>query len=262
MDEMDNNYVFEEIIENESFIKNLKRMFITKQMEIHNIHEVIIKFDKETSSFNFNIIKDKKGYGYEYKIRRRKKKIYTKNKEKIENYNNTESSSRNINQVPSIINSNTRYTSSPTLPKINNESSSLKFVVNEHKKYQDVNKSFEKTNNDGAGRSDLITNTINNNCKYLIDIKNKEYSKHNKKELHEVDKMDRKKIHNSVIKYNCKKNDIIYRKLYKHITIFIRKNIVNKNIQMILRDITNIFKKYRFNIIPCFLNHQIFNNKN
>jgi hypothetical protein len=46
-------------INEQNFIKNIKRMFITKKMEDLNIEEVNIKFDNSTKSFKINIKKDK-----------------------------------------------------------------------------------------------------------------------------------------------------------------------------------------------------------
>lgn len=223
MDEMDNNNIFEEIIENESFIKNLKRMFITKQMEIHNINEVIIKFDKEIPSFNFYIIKDEKKYEYKYKIKRRKKKTNGDKKDIKQNIGKIENHKKN-----EIMNIQMQDSSEK-------ENTSIR---------QDC-----KNNGDEEHHSFLyISNTTNNDCKDLIDIiKSKENVKYNKKELYEMDKMDiKKKIHNSRIKYNDNKNDILCKKLYRHIVIFTKKFNRNKSnlCQMLLKDIGNIFKHY------------------
>lgn len=50
-------------------------MFITKQMELHNIKCVVIEYNDDTKSFNFNLIKDNDNrYQYKYNIKRRKKK--------------------------------------------------------------------------------------------------------------------------------------------------------------------------------------------
>lgn len=89
---MDN---FENYINNDSFLKNIKRMFITKQMELYNIKQFTINFDNETKTFNFKIIKDDKNdYEHQYKIKRRKERVKenknTRKKLKIkeDDYNN------------------------------------------------------------------------------------------------------------------------------------------------------------------------------
>lgn len=70
MCEMDN---FQTILESDSFIKNIKRMFIVKQMELYNVSEIKIKFDNNITTFKFEIIKDENNkYYHEYSIKRRK----------------------------------------------------------------------------------------------------------------------------------------------------------------------------------------------
>lgn len=230
MDEMDNNNIFEEIIENESFIKNLKRMFITKQMEIHNINEVIIKFDKENSSFNFNMIKDEKKYEYKYEIKRRKKK-------KKANYDK-----KNIKQNIKIENHKTDETMD----------TQMQYSIRQNFKNN-------KNNSDEEYHTCLYTtNTNNNDCKYFINIiKSKRDVGHNKKDLSEMDKMYiRENIYNSRIKYNDNKNDILCKKLYRYIIIFMKRYNRNKSnvYQMVLKDIGNIFKTYGTKKQHCFLN--------
>lgn len=56
---MEDINVFEDLINEYTFIKNIKRMFLTKKMEELNIEEVNIKFDTNTKSFKINIQKDK-----------------------------------------------------------------------------------------------------------------------------------------------------------------------------------------------------------
>lgn len=72
MCEMDN---FEKIINEDSFLKNIKRMFIMKQIEYLHIKEVVINFDNSTKSLKIIINKDDKNiYQKEYKIKRKNKK--------------------------------------------------------------------------------------------------------------------------------------------------------------------------------------------
>lgn len=92
---MDN---FQVIIENDHFIKDLKRMFITKQMEVHNIKQVFIEYNDDSKSFHFNIIKDDHHkYNYNYKIKRRKVKQKENNKVKKRKLNNENTRELNKN---------------------------------------------------------------------------------------------------------------------------------------------------------------------
>lgn len=66
---------FEDIINEESFSKNIKRMFLIKKMEELNIKQAVINFDAITKSFKIHIRKDDQNiYEQEYKIKRRNRK--------------------------------------------------------------------------------------------------------------------------------------------------------------------------------------------
>lgn len=87
---MDN---FEKIINKDSFLKNIKRLFIVKQMEQLNIRQVLINFDDITKTFKFELKKDDTNvYIQEYKVKRGKKRENDNNikykKVKIDNNQN------------------------------------------------------------------------------------------------------------------------------------------------------------------------------
>jgi hypothetical protein len=80
---------FEKQIKNEHFLKNLKRMFITKKMEELNINQTIIKFDDATKSFDFDLKKKDRRINIKYKIKRKRKRKTNKDNsnKKLKNIN-------------------------------------------------------------------------------------------------------------------------------------------------------------------------------
>ncbi len=92
-----NNKDIENIIYDDSFLKNIKRVFIKKQMEEHNIKKIIIEYDENIKTFKINIEKDTAIYYVDYKIKRRVKKVnnYSCKKRKL---NNNDNENNSINQ--------------------------------------------------------------------------------------------------------------------------------------------------------------------
>ncbi|CAO3648689.1 unnamed protein product, partial [Cunninghamella blakesleeana] len=98
MNEMD-NITLEDIINNETFIKNIKRMFIIKQIETYSIEKITIEFDKNIKSFKINLEKNKEKYYLDYKIKRRRKK----------QKGNTSIKKRKILEISDAENKNNKY---------------------------------------------------------------------------------------------------------------------------------------------------------
>ena len=84
---------FEDVINESSFIKNIKRMFIMKQTETYKIKKINIEYGENIKSFKINIEKDTTRYFIDYKIKMRtkKSKVNGKNckKRKLNIYNNS-----------------------------------------------------------------------------------------------------------------------------------------------------------------------------
>jgi hypothetical protein len=57
-------------------------MFIVKNMEVYNINQVIIKYNEDIKSFEFNIEKDDHSYYFKYKVKRRDRKNTSERKNK------------------------------------------------------------------------------------------------------------------------------------------------------------------------------------
>lgn len=66
---MDNN-----LFNNSDFVKNLKRMFIVKEIESKNIKTFIINYDETTKTICFEMDSHENNYEYKYKIKRRNRK--------------------------------------------------------------------------------------------------------------------------------------------------------------------------------------------
>lgn len=255
MCEVDN---FEKIINEDSFLKNIKRMFIMKQIEQLHIKEVVINFDNSTKSFKITINKDDKNiYQKEYKIKRRNKKSKLKDDRHCKK--------RKINNK---FEDNDKHIHSSTHNFINKISVPPEYVLNKNsfnnnsmangtidKGIQDKNvlKGNNDHNNNENNRCDNppyhILNSTNrtlneNKDKYMLErlelnpvIQNLKLNKDTN--IYEMDK--------NIV---CK-NDILCKKLYKHIIYFIKKYNIkeikdSECIKLILKDIENVFKKYGF----------------
>ena len=204
---------FEDIINKDSFLKNIKRMFITKQMEIHNIKNIVIDYDDITKTFNFKITKDENNiYELKHKVKRRKKKQ--------------------------------KDNSSNKKRKFDNEKIEIE-------KYDHSSKfDFNSKINFSSDNISLLSNTIyskTNNNKYNkekdIDISNNDINS-TKKNI----KQDNIKI-NKIDKKNKYKDNILCQKLYRCIKLFIKSNNIKKCkdnifVKDILKEIEKIFLKY------------------
>ena len=88
----DNIETFEDVNE-DSYLKNIKRMFIMKQMETYKIKKTNIEYDENIKSFKTNIEKDTARYFIDYKIKWKikKSKVNGNNykKRKLNIYNNS-----------------------------------------------------------------------------------------------------------------------------------------------------------------------------
>ena len=84
---------FEDVINEDSFLKNIKRMFIMKQMETYKIKKINIEYDENIKSFKMNIQKGTARYFIDYKIKSRIKKVQANGnnckKRKLNNNNNS-----------------------------------------------------------------------------------------------------------------------------------------------------------------------------
>jgi hypothetical protein len=58
MIEKDSIETSEDVINEDLFLKNIKRMFIMKQMETYRIKKVNIEYDENIKAFKINIEKD------------------------------------------------------------------------------------------------------------------------------------------------------------------------------------------------------------
>ena len=225
---------FDNVVNNDSFFKNIKRMFIIKQMEIHNIKSFNITFDNNIKKFKFELIKDDQNkLQYDYKIKRNKKR-----------------DKENMKQNKKI--------------KLNNDYIKVKEDKKgdeKDKKYCNSFKSdFESKINSSTYY--IFQDGIDSNKEYFIN-KNNIINKQNLKNIRE-EKSIRKEIkninniNNNIADKNNKidqklnfKYDQLCIKLYKHIICFIKDNNIknikeSKNIKKFLFDIETVFKTYGF----------------
>jgi hypothetical protein len=96
---------FEELIEKSDFIKNIKRMYITKVIENYNIEKVNIVYNNNIKSFEINFIKNENPYYIKYKIKRRRNQSTPKLNKKAKKVNIND----NINAdsfIGNIVNNN------------------------------------------------------------------------------------------------------------------------------------------------------------
>jgi hypothetical protein len=74
---------FNELIEKDCFIKNIKRCYFTKIIELYNIEKVSIIYNNDIKSFEIELIKNDCPYFFKYKIKRRRNKSTTKKSKKL-----------------------------------------------------------------------------------------------------------------------------------------------------------------------------------
>ncbi len=214
-----NNINIEDVIYEDSFLKNIKRMFIMKQMENHNIKKFTIEYDENTKSFKMYLINDDANIYYiDYKIKRRKKKqIYNNNVKKrrlennklimIENENVYDNSSgyniaNNMNPPPCHIPKNIDTNTISNVENIKNIKNNI--------------------------------NTINSDGNKNVNDNNKTYN----------DNLDK------TLKNNYRKNNLCI-KLYKYLRLFIKIHNINNcddniYVKTILREIEKVFYNYGF----------------
>ena len=65
---------FEELIEKDCFLKNIKRSYIIKIIESINIEKLHIVYNNDIKSFEIKIMKDNIPYFFKYKVKRRRNK--------------------------------------------------------------------------------------------------------------------------------------------------------------------------------------------
>ncbi|KAI8329486.1 hypothetical protein BC941DRAFT_27741 [Chlamydoabsidia padenii] len=208
---MDNNIDFEDIIYDDLFLKNIKRMFIMKKMEQYDIKKINIEFDEITKSFKINIMKNKTDIYYiDYKIKRRKKK--QKYKDNIKK--------RRLLDDENINKGNTKTYDNSSEYNIDNNINSPPCHISEQ---------LDFINKDKEDKKNTITNINYDNKKVVSINKNKNIDK-------ETSKSDYK-------------NDELCEKLYRYIKLFIKVNNISncKNniyVKDILKEIEDIFKNY------------------
>ena len=85
---MDNSKQIENLFNDSNFLKNIKRMFITKCMEFNNIKKFIINYDNSTKTFLFKLSRYDNNNEYEYEYKYIIKRRNREKKHSIINLNN------------------------------------------------------------------------------------------------------------------------------------------------------------------------------
>ncbi|CAO3657034.1 unnamed protein product [Mucor hiemalis] len=206
----------EDVIYNESFLKNIKRMFITKQMEEHGIKRFTIVYDENIKSFKINLEKDTAMYYIDYMVKRRIKKSNTKNdkcKKRKLNNSNDDKKSKDINNEKK-------------------EASVDDFDSSEHNFDNKMSSPTQNTSNNNNN----VNNIDNSNMKSI------------KKNINEDKKLNTESQYKDKKDY---KKDKLCKKLYNYIKLFIKLNDI-KNcendmyVKDILVEVEKIFIKYGF----------------
>ena len=98
---------FEELIAKETFLKNIKRCYLTKIiMESFNIEKVSILYNNDIiKSFEIKFNRNDDLYFFKYKIKRRRNKCVLKNNRKLKIKNN----SNNTNNTNNIMNNSDSF---------------------------------------------------------------------------------------------------------------------------------------------------------
>lgn len=204
---MDN---LQNIIEEDSFLKNIKRMFITKQMELYNIKQFKIEFDNYTKTFNFQIVKDENNkFEYEYKVKRRKRR---------------DKENKNMNKKNEECDNSSTYdfTSKINVPPCH-------ILESKRINIQNID---EKESNDNKKSEIIDPPRTNSKINNEMDNKNLRYSNQIDEDV--VYKKDKfcKMLYKHIINF-IKDNNI-------------RDIESSKNVKIILKDIESVFKKYGF----------------
>ena len=67
---------FEELIEKDCFLKNIKRCYIIKIIESFNIEKLHIVYNNDIKSFEIKIMKDNIPYFFKYKFKEEEISLY------------------------------------------------------------------------------------------------------------------------------------------------------------------------------------------
>lgn len=94
------------VLDSNEFIKNIKRMFIMKVIEEHNIEKVNIIFNSNTKSFEIKILKDENINFFKYKVKRRRSKSEINKNKKLKNYEESDNDPSKSKDDSSMNNSN------------------------------------------------------------------------------------------------------------------------------------------------------------
>ena len=77
---------FEELIEKDCFLKNIKRCYIIKIIESFNIEKEHIVYNNDIKPFEIKFIKDNSPYFFKYKVKRRRNKSVSRKNKKNKNF--------------------------------------------------------------------------------------------------------------------------------------------------------------------------------
>lgn len=143
---------FEELIDHESFIKNIKRMYIMKVIELHDIEKVHIVYNSDTKSFEINLIKDSTPYFFKYKVKRRRVRSTSPKISKKSKNKSVESIKENSNQNNKKVNKENKSSSGNSDEKLN--------LINEYNKDDKISNINNVESAESENHTDI--NTINN----------------------------------------------------------------------------------------------------
>ncbi|KAI9299614.1 hypothetical protein BJ944DRAFT_245029 [Cunninghamella echinulata] len=215
MDELDNFIDIEDLINEESFMKNIKRMFIMRKMEEYKINNININFDNNTKSFKIYIEKENENYYLDYKVKRR-----------IRNNDKSNSKKRKIvnNIVKDGINKRNENIN------VDNNIDDFDFPKNSLTQNISNNEATRKV----LSENNLEAKKVNNNLEKIN--KKTELNKSKKEKETKVDKLNYK-------------NDSMCLKLFKYIKLFIKTNSINNNeeykyVREVLKEVENIFNNF------------------
>lgn len=141
---------FEELIEKDCFLKNIKRCYIIKIIESFNIEKLHIVYNNDIKSFEIKFMKDNIPYFFKYKVKRRRNDSVSRKNKKVKNLDiNTNINSENTNCFNEHSNESTLYNSNCS--------------KNNSKKNQDNNELYMENNN--------FFKCKNKNCIFEVDRK-------------------------------------------------------------------------------------------
>lgn len=167
------------LLDSNEFIKNIKRMFLMKVIEEHNIEKVDITFNSDIKSFEIKIVKDENTNFFKYKVKRRrsKSKIKENKKLKLKNYeeseNDTGKSKDNIEKKEDMNTNNSKKNKDNNDINSNNTKDNIKNKENKTINNIDINTNNNKNKDipKSARENNQIQNKNVPNNKYEI-IKN------------------------------------------------------------------------------------------